>query len=614
MKNKIGLFVSVCVMMAVFITLAGVLPSLSSEPPRADDSFTVKSYDATYEFEHDRTFGVSLDLVVEFNRNGKHGIIVDLPYNSGESYRDIESDSHIEVKRDAKNFISVYLYFSETGTAPVHTPLELSLFYRMSVPVATDIKQLSLNVLGSGWTAEIESMRAKVILPETPASTAGWRGTNSSIDLTVKENVISVTAQDLRPFTPVTFDMNMRTDALGGRYVEPSVYIYIVVALLLLAAVIVANVFTKKENIVPVVNFSTEKDPLYVGLVIDGKTSREDLTSLIFYWANKGYIRLNLENEDDPILLKDKNLPDGTPDYESILFDGIFSLGDEVAVSSLNESFYTTANSAVNAAKAHNLPCFKSKITALSVLFALAAALLAALPPFIAAQNVHPTFINAWGFLMFLPVIVLAPLGGYLVQTELKWTKAKKIGYVVLLFALAAVAAAVYGIFTPAYVFPVWARFVVGILTAGTMAVSALYRRRTREYAETLGGIVGFRDYIRLAEKDKMETMFEENPSFYYDILPYAQVLGVSDIWTDKFAGLSMQPPYWAMNTHVSLFDVYVIHSLLRSTSATLSHSFHSLPQGASGSGGGFGGGGFGGGGGGGFGGGGFGGGGGRSF
>ena len=30
MKNKIGLFVSVCVMMAVFITLAGVLPSLSS--------------------------------------------------------------------------------------------------------------------------------------------------------------------------------------------------------------------------------------------------------------------------------------------------------------------------------------------------------------------------------------------------------------------------------------------------------------------------------------------------------------------------------------------------------------------------------------------------------
>ena len=132
-------------------------------------------------------------------------------------------------------------------------------------------------------------------------------------------------------------------------------------------------------------------------------------------------------------------------------------------------------------------------------------------------------------------------------QTELKWTKAKKISYVVLLFALAAVAAAVYGIFTPAYVFPVWARFVVGILTAGTMAFSALYRRRTREYAEALGGIVGFRDYIRLAEKDKMETMLEENPSFYYDILPYAQVLGVSDIWTDKFAGLSMQPPYLSL-------------------------------------------------------------------
>ena len=91
--------------------------------------------------------------------------------------------------------------------------------------------------------------------------------------------------------------------------------------------------------------------------------------------------------------------------------------------------------------------------------------------------------------------------------------------------------------------------------------------------------------------------MLAETPDLYYHILPYAQVLGVSDIWTDKFRTLTLEPPRWVHNT--TAFDILLFHSLYWNTSRMLARNLASRP--ASRSGGGFGGhsgGGFGGGGG----------------
>ena len=60
-----------------------------------------------------------------------------------------------------------------------------------------------------------------------------------------------------------------------------------------------------------------------------------------------------------------------------------------------------------------------------------------------------------------------------------------------------------------------------------------------------LGEILGFKEFITVTEEDKIKFMLEDNPELFYDILPYAQVLGVTKEWEDKFKNILLQPPSW---------------------------------------------------------------------
>ena len=84
--------------------------------------------------------------------------------------------------------------------------------------------------------------------------------------------------------------------------------------------------------------------------------------------------------------------------------------------------------------------------------------------------------------------------------------------------------------------------------------------------------------------------------------MPYANVLGVSDIWEEKFKDLALEPPTYYRGTGMTVFNYMVIHNLTRSIGTSLTY----VPSSNSGSfssgghsGGGFSGGSFGGGGGG---------------
>ena len=84
---------------------------------------------------------------------------------------------------------------------------------------------------------------------------------------------------------------------------------------------------------------------------------------------------------------------------------------------------------------------------------------------------------------------------------------------------------------------------------------------------QTLGSILGFKDFILYTEEDKIKFMLEENPQLYYDILPYAQVLGVSNEWENKFKSIVIEPPKWCTgNVSFSVFDYMILNSMLRAS------------------------------------------------
>jgi uncharacterized membrane protein len=119
----------------------------------------------------------------------------------------------------------------------------------------------------------------------------------------------------------------------------------------------------------------------------------------------------------------------------------------------------------------------------------------------------------------------------------------------------------------------------------------------TEESLEKLGKILGFKKFLETAEKDRLETLAEADPKYFYNILPYAYVLDVSDVWVDKFRDIATEPPEWYYSNR--RFDTVIMWASMNSALDTMSSAMTSTPQRSSShGGGGFSGGGSGGGGG----------------
>lgn len=65
--------------------------------------------------------------------------------------------------------------------------------------------------------------------------------------------------------------------------------------------------------------------------------------------------------------------------------------------------------------------------------------------------------------------------------------------------------------------------------------LTLLMKKNTYFGDEIISKIKGFKSYLEKVEKDKLDALVLENPNYFYDILPYAYVLGVSKKWVDKF-------------------------------------------------------------------------------
>jgi uncharacterized membrane protein YgcG len=96
-----------------------------------------------------------------------------------------------------------------------------------------------------------------------------------------------------------------------------------------------------------------DMDPAMAGFLINDKDDTSDLISLLPYWGTKGLIEIEeIDNKgwfakDDTRILKLADIPNEYPDYQKTMFNGLFKGGEnEVLISSLKNSFYTTMSSA----------------------------------------------------------------------------------------------------------------------------------------------------------------------------------------------------------------------------------------------------------------------------
>ncbi len=127
--------------------------------------------------------------------------------------------------------------------------------------------------------------------------------------------------------------------------------------------------------------------------------------------------------------------------------------------------------------------------------------------------------------------------------------------------------------------------------------------RKTKEGTLMNEELLGFREFIDRAEKDRIEALAKNDPTLFDRVLPFALVFGLADRWAGAFRDLYREPPSWYSSPHYgSNFTPSLFVSDLGRSLSVMNSSLSSTPRKSGGSGlggGGSSGGGFGGGGGG---------------
>ena len=117
-----------------------------------------------------------------------------------------------------------------------------------------------------------------------------------------------------------------------------------------------------------------------------------------------------------------------------------------------------------------------------------------------------------------------------LVCGRLKTSGGKFVGLCFIPAGLCALVILFYTLLIPSAIIPLVAKLLISLSGCVLLGVSVILINRSKEYNAKLNEIIGFKQFITLAEKDRLEKMIESDPQFYYHILPYANSRGTKAI------------------------------------------------------------------------------------
>ena len=628
-KLPIILIITLTVLLAV-----SVYGFTASKPAKAytDPSyrFELAGYAVEYDIAENCEISVTEDITVNYRGIRSTGFIRDIPVNGGVQVRDVKvvkifsdgntfSDGFTEVPYDVyyeyDDFLSVDIG-DTTNKYGKSESYRLTYTYIITNSVVKK-SMLPLNPIGYGWYCDIYNASVKLILPDGftgaecysgPVGTSIAYPFNTSVEN--GRTVITANADKLNEQTGITFDLHFVNGAIKN-YTDFTPYFFALAGLAVIFIIVILKLFVFNKNaVMPVVNYEApdRMDPLIMGKLIDNKVDGSDVTSLIFYWASKGYIKINLDNKSDPVIIRIMaSLPEPCKPYERVMYDSLFKNGDMVRISQLKNKFYKTVEKVTAMVNSEAKGLYDQKSFAVSFTFAVLGGLLAALTPIILAfVRISSKLLMFAPLICILPAVVVYAFMTGAVYTKYKTSKKQTVFFFAGMAFISAIFTLAYALFIPSSVIAVGPKVAVSLTACIISAMSALLVMRTKAYTDKLNDILGFKNFIELAEKDQLEMMIEQDPQFYYHILPYAQVLGVSKLWENKFAALTVEPPQWLSGNMVSTYiEFRIINSLINGSLAQMNYEMSSRPSssganggGRGGFGGGFSGGGFGGGGG----------------
>lgn len=624
---------------------ASVKPSQSSIYRYSD--YVIDSYDIHIVVNENNTFDITESITAYFNTS-KHGIYRKIPLKNtinrldGSSttnrvkITDLNVNNEYTTSKSDGNYVIQIGSASNTVTGTQN--YVISYHYNIGKDPLEDKDEFYFNIIGNEWDTVIGNITFTITMPKDfDSSTLGFSSgkygstANKNINYVVNGNVITGSYDGI---LGVGEALTVRLELEEGYFVNAGLGIdffdifYIVPLILLIISIMMWYKYGRDDKPIETVEFYPLSgfNSLEVGFLYKGTADNKDVISLLVYLANLGYISI-IETEEKGLFSKTKGFKlrklkdyDGNNINEKLFLDNLFTkkyldisnlpvdsngivhmdllkLDEykaeyeknenlvEVTSDDLYNKFYRTVNQILKNinAKENRNKIFESKsISKKPILYLFIAIIffIITLVPFIYDSD-------PFGYLIFG---LFAAIGiCFAINGIINYNKGG-IGSIIIslcigmTFGWTIIPLIVEFLNDPKYLFG----YIYGVIVvAGIIYVMKVIPKRTIYGNELLGKIRGFKNFLETAEKDKLEAMVMENPNYFYDILPYTYVLGVSEKWIEKFETISLQAPSWydsPTGFHVTSFGSFM-NATMTSAQSVMTSSPSSSSSGSSGGG-----------------------------
>ncbi len=455
-----------------------------------------------------------------------------------------------------------------------------------------DIFYYSVN--GSEWNTRIGRFDFRIQFEkEMPADSKvnvfsgkfGSAENSAEVEYIFSPEEISGHAENLRPNEAVTLRI-LLPEGYFEDEAESGLSSFVLWILFILTSgisvlIIAAALKTHHEEPVQTVEFYPPENvgSAEVGYIIDSSADTIDLLSLIPYFAEKGYLKIteipkknNPEKIDYLELKKIKSVERSAPEYQKTIFNGLFKNSDTCRTDELGESF----GKKISEAKSELASIYRKEKSLYSgadkkILSVVAATLFAAI---FAGFNVASGISNLEFFAAAVPLLFFGIVQNASSHKRYFASKAKKAVRAVFMVLGFFAAILISGKLAENAKLPESASYIANILAFAAICFSPRFHKMTEYNREITGKLLGFREFIRLAEVPKLKELLSQNPEYFYDVLPYAMVFGLTESWAKQFTDLNIPEPKWYESSRRSPFStVYFANNISRNLSSSFSHA-----------------------------------------
>ena len=596
-----------------FAAVVGILavllfttPGVAVEVMADDNTMNTLNYDVTVDVAENNSYDFHEHLDMDYV-TPHHGIYRYIPIKGmrisdirvpGYNYETYKQPGYQVIKIGSGDFTLI-------GENPYDIGYKLTMYEDEN----EEKDMLLLNLVPTDWETGIEKSKCVINLPkdadlskaEVFSGSYGTRINEVGAQLeTTGNRTITITASNIPAHNGITLKLELPQGYWQGAQVFGRFGFKTIVLALLgpAGAAILWYLYGRDKDMVKTLEFypPNHLTPGEIGYLVDGSLDKEDLISSIVYLADKGYIEIEEVSRKKFLFRATGESPGCEPQYIQSIYKGLFAKGkDEVYSTSLGSSFgnkYLLAKSQL-----HGMFDGKGSFVRQDSRMARYGSAIAALMPAFAFN----TWATAHGDeyygmipLVFSAIHILIAIafmwsvydnirGTSKVKTVLK-SMAAIWFYMVGMFTLRATSEALSILSEPKQM-----AVIIAIHTATIIAMffSVIAIAKTDTYTDLLGKILGFRDFIKTAELDKLNELVEQDPQYFYHIMPYAYVFGLSNKWIKNFENIPIITPDWYRSDHgMTNFDYYMMGRMMGDCSASVGSNI-TLPTS---SGGGFGG------------------------